>query len=794
MDQRRLFLFLTLCFLLLIAFGPKPKPVENPDAKDAAEQVVGDDDNQGGEAVVADEESQAKETPPAEEVEAAPLVETEVDLEFVTLGSVDPDSPYRMAITLTNQGAALRRLELSSPRFRDVHDRSGYFGHLELTPDDAGGLRVQSVVAGTPAALAGIEVGDRILSFTAGGEPTTLESGKQLSEATSKLKPKQTVTLQVARGEEAAVDREITLARRPLEVIRPEIENVLMRTDELPQPVDSPPSFLFTFEQLGPDRLPSAEELKRRAQQAREDGEEPAAGPAELPGVGMTTDNWEIAQRDETSVTFVKRLPKYGLEVEKRYSLQAVPDQEQDNHNYPGYDLTLDTVVRNLGDQEVNLRYRLDGPNGLPLEGWWYAHKVGREWTVGIRDVISRHVSKSVPEQFGASTITEGETDVIQGNPLAYAGIDAQYFSVMMLPKKPRVEDLWIDELRCVSLSPKPKARSNDGRFANVTCRLISQPQQLAPGESLEHSYEIFAGPKRPDLLENYHASESTSYGLSDLMYYGWFSSVSRLMLWILHVFYGLVGNYGIAIIMLTVLVRGCLFPLSRKQAQSMAKMQELRPEMDKIKEKYKNDLQKQSQAQQELYRKHEINPLAGCLPLFIQMPIFLGLYRALMVDVELRQAPLLGDSIRWCSNLAAPDMLYDWSWFMPDWVNRAESFLVGLGPYLNVLPLVTAGLFLLQQKMFMTEPANEQMAMQQKVMKYMMLVMGLLFFKVAAGLCIYFIASSVWAIVERKMLPKPTPSTSLATDSGPSPSTSPARSSKRESAPRKRNKKKKKR
>ena len=102
-------------------------------------------------------------------------------------------------------------------------------------------------------------------------------------------------------------------------------------------------------------------------------------------------------------------------------------------------------------------------------------------------------------------------------------------------------------------------------------------------------------------------------------------------MLVVLHFFYGMVGNYGIAIVMLTVLVRGMMFPISFKQTQNMARIQALKPEMDRINEKYKDDLQKKSAATQELYRKNSINPLAGCLPLFLQLPIFMGLYRALI-------------------------------------------------------------------------------------------------------------------------------------------------------------------
>ena len=152
------------------------------------------------------------------------------------------------------------------------------------------------------------------------------------------------------------------------------------------------------------------------------------------------------------------------------------------------------------------------------------------------------------------------------------------------------------------------------------------------------------------------------AYGLGDLMYYGWFGWVAVPMTNTLHFFYAIVRNSGLAIIMLTVLVRLCMFPLSRKQALNAQKMQELQPEIKRIQEKYKKDVEGRTKAQQELFRKHNYNPLSGCLLMFIQLPIFIGLYRSLQVDVELRDAPLIAEAIRWCSNLAAPDMLFDWS------------------------------------------------------------------------------------------------------------------------------------
>ena len=182
--------------------------------------------------------------------------------------------------------------------------------------------------------------------------------------------------------------------------------------------------------------------------------------------------------------------------------------------------------------------------------------------------------------------------------------------------------------------------------------------------------------------------------------------------------------------------------------------MQELQPEIKKIQEKYKKDMEGRTKAQQELFRKHNYNPLSGCLVAFVQLPIFLGLYRSLMVDVELRDAPLISEAVRWCSNLAAPDMLYNWSSFMPTMVNSGIG-MFGLGPYFNLLPIITIGLFIVQQKMFMPPATDEQSAMQQKVMQYMMIFMGILFYKVASGLCIYFVASSLWGLAERQLLPK---------------------------------------
>ena len=229
-------------------------------------------------------------------------------------------------------------------------------------------------------------------------------------------------------------------------------------------------------------------------------------------------------------------------------------------------------------------------------------------------------------------------------------------------------------------------------------------------------------------------------------------------ILWYLHHFVAKVLPYhwtwGLCVLLLTMMVRGAMFPVSRKQAMTSIKMQQLAPELKKLQEKHKNDRQAMGAAQMELYRKHGVHPLGSCWIILLQMPIFLGLYYALQESIHFRLAPFL-----WIKNLAAPDMLIPWYEKIP-WISTPESYggFLYLGPFFNLLPVIAVVLMIAQQSMLSPPPADEQQAMQMKMMKYMMVIMGLWFYKVAAGLCIYFIASSMWGFTERKLLPKRKP------------------------------------
>jgi YidC/Oxa1 family membrane protein insertase len=752
LDQRKFitFLLLSMAFwLLCLQLFPPPDPAKQQppaagakvDGKDAADDQAADaakDEGKPEQPLVIDPAQPNGQAPAAAQPGELLIAEPAGETQFVTIGSLNPDDGYRMLVTLTTSGAAIYRAELSSPRYTSAQDWNGYLGELQLE-NVADGVRVRVVGEGTPAAIAKIAAGDVIIGVTNSkpGDKLTVQS---FQAALVKTEPGDDFTLQVKSGGDAPQTRTVRLRRRPFAVLRPEIENFTMREVEPPADFVDRPSMLLTLPTLDGKPLSKANAKKL----------------AKL----LETGNWQLAARDQKSATFIIT-PVPNLMITKRYTLEQVPAAKRDDPNFRAYHVRLEVEFENSAAEPQSFAYQLEGPTGMPIEGWWYASKISRDrWFkgAGLRDIVARFEGESIT-QFDCPAIVAGDYPPIKQVQvgLAYAGVDGQYFAAVMVPERKALNDVWFETVEPIVVPPPPDARY--ATFANTSVRLTRLPIDLAAGGKHAESYDIFLGPKRPNLLAQYYAANDPSYSLADVVYYGLalFGAVARMMLAILHFFYGIFGNYGIAIIMLTVLVRAAMFPLSYKQTKSMARMQALKPEIDAINEQYKTDMQKRSQATQELYRKHQINPLAGCLPVLLQLPIFMGLYRALMVDVELRGSPLFGESIRWASDLAAPDKFWNWSQIMPGFI---QSFL---GPYLNIFPLVTVALFLVTQKMSMPPPTNEQAAMQQKMMKYMTIFIGFMFYKVASGLCLYFIVSSLWGIAERKLLPKPQTAASAA-------------------------------
>jgi YidC/Oxa1 family membrane protein insertase len=316
----------------------------------------------------------------------------------------------------------------------------------------------------------------------------------------------------------------------------------------------------------------------------------------------------------------------------------------------------------------------------------------------------------------------------------------------------------------------------------DITVRVSTEPIDLK--NEVVHKYLLYHGPVKPSLLRHMSGDATVSPDLidryvnelhlntlTDYQSQSWFGTFLKTIGWswlvisctnlmhsVLGFLYTFIPNLGLCIIVLTVLVRGLIFPLSRIQALTSLKMQALGPELKKLKEKHKDDNHAFHLAQMELYKKHGIKPLGTCWFLLAQMPILMGLYFSLQESILFRLGSFWPT---WIVNLAAPDMLFEWGeniW----WISRPQDYgntllfiPIYLGPYFNLLPVFAVALMIVQQKMFTPPPADEQQEMQQKLMKYMMVVFGLMFYKVAAGLCIYFIASSLWGLAERRLLPK---------------------------------------
>jgi YidC/Oxa1 family membrane protein insertase len=428
------------------------------------------------------------------------IAELETEVAFATLGSLDPESGYRMLVTFNSAGASVQRAELSSKQYLDQDDRAGYLGELELDPVD-GGLRVQVVGPGTPAAAAGIRVGDILVAARIGdNELPALNSPAAFASLLAESRPEQEITLQVRRGEAAPQAMTATLKRRPFAVVRTEIENFRSREDDLPQGFVDRPSFLLKLSSLGDKKFDSPD-LKRIAASLAEGK---AVTPLEQQQLEFANriatlleqGNWQLNRPNDTTVEFTRPIGELGLTMVKRYTLAPVPAESRGQENFPGYHLQLEIELRNVSAEPLLVSYRLDGPTGMTTEGWWYAHKISRTWsTAGLRDVVVRFDGRPVV-QLSASAIAEGDVEPMgEGNALAFAGVDGQYFSAIVIPQKTTADDPWIETTEGVLIGPRldPELPST---YNNVTSRLTRKAVELPANGSHADSFQIFLGPQ----------------------------------------------------------------------------------------------------------------------------------------------------------------------------------------------------------------------------------------------------------------------------------------------------------
>jgi YidC/Oxa1 family membrane protein insertase len=265
---------------------------------------------------------------------------------------------------------------------------------------------------------------------------------------------------------------------------------------------------------------------------------------------------------------------------------------------------------------------------------------------------------------------------------------------------------------------------------------LVSQYLQpmtvFQPGSSKTFSYSLYFGPKSASILK------SLNRGLEKAVNFGWFDIVAKPCLWLMNKIHGVIPNYGVTIILLTILIKVLLWPLGTKSYKSMNEMKKIQPLMAEIREKYKNDKKTMNEEVMGLYRTYKINPMGGCLPMIVQIPVFIALYRMLYEAIELRHAPFFG----WINDLSAPDRLLRFDFAIP--------FMQA--PYgIPVLTLIMGATMFLQQKMSppMGDPA------QAKMMLMMPVIFTFIFINFSSGLVLYWLVSNVLSILQQYYIQK---------------------------------------
>jgi YidC/Oxa1 family membrane protein insertase len=427
-----------------------------------------------------------------------------------------------------------------------------------------------------------------------------------------------------------------------------------------------------------------------------------------------------------------------GLRITKRVSFEPQT-----------YRLHVELELENTGTEgaERSLTYFLTPASIVPQESGdkyynepqaVYAGQSSESYGRGERPRLS-----AVQRDDRASD-RRGQFDVV-GDVTRFAGVHNKYFAMLLRA----ADDAALGTLRGAEwrrvrdeawAAAHPEQADHAWRY--MATDVLLELRLPPPGEKRSWDYVVFAGPKDRELLLREDEANAVLID-ADL---GFFDGIARALLAVLGMFERLTGNWGVAIILLTFSVRLLLFPVNRRSQTAMAryaaKMKRLQPQIDELKKRFDKDPQKMRQAQAELMQKEgAFPPLGGCLPIFVQLPIFFGLYQALRTSFDLRQAPFFS----WMNDLSQPDRLLQIS------LHTGLPF-IGTIEYLNILPPLMVVLWVLQQ-MTMPKPADEQAARIQRMMLFMPVVMGVFLYDYAAGLSLYMITQSTLGIFEQHVI-----------------------------------------
>ena len=376
----------------------------------------------------------------------------------------------------------------------------------------------------------------------------------------------------------------------------------------------------------------------------------------------------------------------------------------------------VDQRIINNGNQTAVIHpFGLISLSGMPeTAGFWILH----EGMIGVFDETLTEVDyDDLPDEPNGIQAVDGAAK--------WLGITAKYFATSLVPDQ---------------------KIANNGRFVHTApggkdkfqADYLAASQTVAPGQSAAFSTRLFAGAKEVRLLDSYE--EKLGIPRFDRMVdFGWFYFLTKPIFYAIDYFYQLLGNFGLAILLLTVLIKLAFFPLANKSYKSMSRLKKLQPKMVEIREKHKDDRQRQNTAMMELYKKEGANPMSGCFPILIQIPVFFALYKVLFVTIEMRHAPFFG----WIQDLSAPDpygLLIGFGLFQWDVPQSLQIVNVGIWP-------IIMGVTMFLQQRLNPQPADP---MQQKIFMLLPIVFTFLLGSFPAGLVIYWAWNNTLSIAQQ--------------------------------------------
>ena len=367
-----------------------------------------------------------------------------------------------------------------------------------------------------------------------------------------------------------------------------------------------------------------------------------------------------------------------------------------------------------------------------------FARKISVDgYLINVIDIIknkTNHEISVTPYSLITQSAHNQSSSVVETGGVIYANKDLDYANWNQLNKKSFAystvrgsigfADQYWETILSIDANDQTMSVKKNGE--NYFAQTNAAPVKIAPKSETKINTYVFAGPRSSDALKN---AENFIPGINETIDYGWFWFFAQPMLWMLNWLFALVGNYGIAIILMTLIVRLLIWPLTRKSYVSTMMMQKMQPEMQRVQKLYANDKARLQMEMMKIYQTHKTSPMSGCLPMLIQIPIFFALYKALLISVPMRSAHFL-----WISDLAVMD------------------------PYF-ILPILMGLTMWLQQ--YLQTPTkttgNDAMASTQRVMKWMPVLFTVMFAWMPAGLVLYWTVSNLFGILQMYIIKKTT-------------------------------------